>query len=370
MNEIRFIDLNEENKHYYAEFRDVFEQHLLNSDFILGDAVAEFEAAFSNALGISHCISCANGTDALMIALRALNIGPGDEVIVPVQTWISSAECVTAVGAKVIFSDVNACDHTICIEDIRRKVSPKTKAVILVHLYGQPGNVTEILEFCRLKKIKLIEDCAQAHFAQFNGQNVGTFGDISTFSFFPTKIIGALGDAGCIVTDNPELAKYCRKYARHGGLVKGVHEFPGINSRMDTLQASFLNIKLKNFAEIAKERARIATYYLENIIENDFIKLPSFIEGTKHGWHLFVLRARDRSELLRCMSRENIGYHIQYPKLLTQTIAYNEPNSKYPNAEKMVSEIISIPLYVGLSKQKQDRIIKCINEFSSTRKYK
>lgn len=366
MKHVPFLDLFEENKRYKENFFSMFETHLESSDFILGAAVEKFETKFATALNAEHCISCANGTDALVIALKALDIGPGDEVIIPVHTWISTAECVTSVGAKVVFADITEQDNTLCLSDVKRKVSSKTKAVILVHLYGQPGNVSNILEFCRANKIKLIEDCAQAHFAMFGNHYVGTLADIATFSFFPTKILGALGDAGCIVTNDNHLANYCKKYSRHGALVKGSHDFPGINSRMDAIQAAFLNIKLDCINDIIDERSKLANYYLKNINETDFLSLPKVSNQTKHGWHLFVVKTKIRDKLIKFFEKEEIGYNIHYPKLLNQTNAYLEQNNTYPNAEKAVKEIISIPFYPGITKENCQRVVNCINDFTST----
>lgn len=367
MKHVPFLNLHEENKRYKEDFFSLFEKHLTSSDFILGDEVQKFEMSFSRALNIKHCISCANGTDALIIALKALGIGPGDEVIIPVHTWISTAECVSSVGAKVVFADTTAQDNTICLRDIKRKVSTKTKAVILVHLYGQPCDVSNILEFCRAEGIKLIEDCAQAHFAMVDDKYVGTYADIATFSFFPTKILGALGDAGCIVTEDDNLAIYCKKYSRHGGLSKGEHEFPGINSRMDTIQAAFLNIKLRHVNDIFIERSRLADYYLSNINETDILSLPKVSCNTKHGWHLFVLKTKSRNELIQYFKKYNIGFNIHYPKLLHQTNAYLDQNNKYPNAEKAVKQVLSIPFYPGMPRGNMKRVVDCLNSFTGSR---
>ncbi|SVD78190.1 uncharacterized protein METZ01_LOCUS431044, partial [marine metagenome] len=242
---IPFVDLKAQY-HSIKEEIDTAIQNVINETaFIKGKYVQNFEEEYAEIYGVKHCISCANGTDAIYITLKALGIGPGDEVITTALSWISTSETITQAGARVVFVDIDPDYYTIDTAKIENKITEKTKAIIPVHLYGHPGNMTDIMAIAEKYNLKVIEDCAQAHFAQWKGKYVGTFGIAGTFSFFPGKNLGAFGDAGCIVTNDDELAQKVRMFAHHGALKKHHHEFEGINSRLDGLQAAVLSVKLK-----------------------------------------------------------------------------------------------------------------------------
>jgi dTDP-4-amino-4,6-dideoxygalactose transaminase len=253
---IPFVDLGAQYNAHKTEFDSALAGVITNNTFIGGEPVREFERSYEQKYGVDNCIACANGTDAIYIALRMLGIGPGDEVITTAASWISTSETISQTGAVPVFVDVD--DHyLIDVDLLERAITSRTRAVIPVHLYGQPAQMTRILEICANHDLRLLEDCAQAHFAEWQGQRVGTFGDIATFSFYPGKNLGAWGDAGAIITNDDDLAQKCRMFANHGALVKHQHEMEGINSRMDGLQAALLTTKLRHIDEWTKARQAV-----------------------------------------------------------------------------------------------------------------
>ncbi len=243
---IPFVDLKTQYQSIKTEIDAAIQNVIDESAFIKGKYVQAFEEEYAEAYGVKHVISCANGTDAIYITLKALGIGPGDDVITTALSWISSSETITLAGARVVFVDIDPDYYTIDVSKIEEKITSKTKAIIPVHLYGQPANIDAIIAIAEKHNLYVIEDCAQAHFAQWMGQNVGAIGIAGTFSFFPGKNLGAYGDAGCIISNNEDLAIKARMYASHGALKKHFHELEGINSRMDGMQAAILSVKMKH----------------------------------------------------------------------------------------------------------------------------
>jgi dTDP-4-amino-4,6-dideoxygalactose transaminase len=239
---VQFVDLNKQYLALREEIDSAFARVIQDSSFIRGPEVEVFESSFARSIGVKNCISCANGTDALYIAMKALGIGAGDEVITTAHSWISTSETITQAGGKVVFCDVNEDDFLLDVSKLEGLITPRTKGIIPVHLFGQAVDMDPLLEIAQKNNLWVLEDCAQAHFATYNGKTVGTFGDAATFSFYPGKNLGAMGDAGAVVTSNDKLADQMKLFARHGG--KGEHLIEGINSRMDGLQAAVLNIKL------------------------------------------------------------------------------------------------------------------------------
>ena len=271
MKNIPFVDLTAQYNSIKQEV-DLAIQNVVNDTaFINGKYVTKFEGEFRSLYGSKHFIGCANGTDAIYIALKALGIGVGDEVITVANTWISTAETITQAGAKPVFVDIHRDFYTINVELIEEKITPKTKAIIPVHLFGQSCDMDAIIAICKKHNLFLIEDCAQAHFAEWKGQKVGTFGDIGTFSFFPGKNLGAYGDAGGIITNDDKLAKKMRMFANHGALKKHHHEIEGINSRLDGLQAAILSAKLPHILEWSQKRLDNALYYNQVLRDTDII---------------------------------------------------------------------------------------------------
>lgn len=343
---IKFNDLYSINRKYINKYTKILKQHIMESQFIGGKSVSTFEDKFKSLINIKYCISCANGTDGLIISLKSLNIKKGDEVLVPTKSWISTSEAVTAVGAKIVFCDTEKNTNNISVNQIKSKITKKTKAIIVVHLFGLPANMREIIRIAKLKNLYVIEDCAQAHLAKINNKNVGTFGDIASFSFFPTKNLGSLGDAGCMITNNKKLAEKARLYANHGG--KGKHLIEGVNSRLDSLQAAFLLEKIKYLNNDTNKRIKLANIYhkyLKNIKE---IKLPEIKEGYKHVYHLYVVQADLRDNLRSYLASKKIQTSIHYPKLLFEFPAYNYMKLKsknFPISNREKNNAITLPFY-------------------------
>lgn len=282
-------------KHLHYELKneimDKFEKIYDSGWFIQGSEVKEFETNFSNYIGCKYCVGVGNGFDAIKLALLALNIGPGDEVIVPSNTFIATVLAISQVGASPILVDPDMDTYNISYENIKNSITNKTKAIIVVHLYGQSADMDEILEIVKGKNIYLIEDCAQAHGASYKNKKVGSFGDISCFSFYPGKNLGALGDGGAIVTNNKEYEERIRAFANYGSNTKYNHIYKGINSRLDEIQAGFLNVKLKYIDKMIYERCRVANRYLSGI-NNKKIILPSVKSDRNHVWHIFAIMTK------------------------------------------------------------------------------
>ncbi len=362
---IPFLDLKSQYLSIKEEIHKNLEPIFENTAYIGGRAVTEFEDNFAAKLGITHCVSCANGTDAIYIALKSLNIGANDEVIVPANTWISTSETVSQAGAKPVFVD-NDEYFLIDVSKIEEKITQKTKAIIAVHLYGQSAELGAIQELCKKYNLYLIEDTAQAHFAKYYGNNLGTFGDIATFSFYPGKNLGAYGDAGAIVTSNNELADKMRAFANHGQIDKNVHIFEGINSRLDAIQAVVLNTKLKYIEEWNDARLENANLYNQYLSEISEIEIPQIKDNCKHIFHLYVIKALDRDGLQSHLSNCHIGTGIHYPKALPFTGAYNNLGYNYndfPKANEYQDVILSLPMYPELKEEQIIYISEKIKEF-------
>jgi dTDP-4-amino-4,6-dideoxygalactose transaminase len=363
---IPFVDLNAQYISIKNEIDKAINRCIAEGNFIKGKAVSEFEAAFANYLGAGYCLGCGNGTDALEIIMQALNIGRGDEVIVPALSWISTAEAVNNVGAEPVFVDVRIDSYNIDYSKIEEKISDKTKAIIPVHLYGCPAEMDEIKRIADKFGIFIIEDCAQAHGAEYKGTKVGTFGVASAFSFFPSKNLGAYGDGGAIVTDNKGLYETTRMISNHGQLkTKHEHAIIGRNSRLDSIQASILNVKLNYLDSWNNKRIQVAEYYKSCLEKNREIVLPEIIEGIRHVFHLFVIRSINRDHLSDILNEKEISCAIHYPKPLPFLDAYNykkHQESEFPVALKITSEIISLPIYPELTELQVSDICNLILE--------
>ncbi len=292
---VPFVDFNLHIQSIKGEIDQAVQEVFEGGQFIGGKAVEQFESNFSALYSVSNCIGVGNGTDALFISLKMLGVGAGDEVITPAFSWISSAETISVAGAKPVFVNVDIETDTIDINQIEAKITPRTKCIIAVHLYGQAAHATETLKLCKKHNLFLIEDCAQAHLTEEDGKLAGTIGDAGAFSFYPTKNLGAFGDAGCIVTNNDRLADRMRLFANHGGL--GRHEMEGINSRLDSIQAAILTVKTRYISEWTDRRIYLASVYMNLLKDIPEIILPRRRENTRHSYHLFVIKTRRRDQL-------------------------------------------------------------------------
>jgi len=363
---IPFVDLKAQYHSIKTEIDTAINNVINESAFIKGKYVQRFEKEYAESYGSKHSISCANGTDAIYITLKCLGIGPGDEVITVANTWISTAETISQTGARVVFVDIHPDYYTIDAAKIEEKITPKTKAIIPVHLFGQPANMEMISGICRKYDLFLIEDCAQAHFAEWKGKRVGKFGIAGTFSFFPGKNLGAYGDAGAIITDDDIFADEARKFSNHGALKKHYHDFEGINSRLDGLQAAILSVKLPHIHDWSQRRIDIGLHYnqLLNGIEN--IKTPKIQKNVKHVFHLYVVRVEKRDQLRKFLDNKGISSGIHYPTPLPYLKAYeylkHDP-ADFPIAYGYKDKILSLPIYPELRFSEVEYITSMIKEF-------
>ena len=362
---IPFVDLLAQYHAHRAEFDDAFRRVIERTAFIGGEFVKEFEESYARQYGVPHCISVANGTDAIYIVLKMLGIGTGDEVITTAGSWISTSETITQTGARAVFVDTDEY-YNIDVERIGERITSRTKALVAVHLYGQAARIGPIAELCRKRGLLLVEDCAQSHFANWNGKRVGTFGIAGTFSFYPGKNLGAYGDAGAIVTADPDLAQRCRMFANHGAIRKHEHVMEGINSRLDGLQAALLSSKLKHIDEWTLRRASVASTYSSLLAEVPQVITPSTAPGATHVYHLYVVRVPQRDELRSFLAAKGIETGIHYPTALPFLPAYAYMGHKphdFPIAHRNQREILSLPIYPEMTTGMVEYVCQCIREF-------
>ncbi len=336
------------------------------SKFVGGDEVTLFEKKFSNFIGSKNCVAVANGTDAIEIALKFFKFKKGSEIIVPANTWISTAEAVISNNLKVIFCDVNLNDYTICLSDLKKKISSKTKAIIPVHLYGNPADMIGIKKIIKNKNIRLIEDCAQAHGAKIKNKNVGTFGDIGTFSFFPGKNLGGFGDGGAIVSKSKKIRDYCLRERNHGALKKYDHKFSGRNSRLDTINSVVLNLKLKKYKKVITRRNYLANIYFKNLNNLNNIKLFKLKKNYKYVFHQFVIRTSSRDKLRDYLSKKGIDTMIHYPYMLND-LNFFKCKKKLMNCKNLGKKILSLPISEEHTEKQIMYIVKSIREFFKKR---
>ncbi|MEP2024494.1 MAG: DegT/DnrJ/EryC1/StrS family aminotransferase [Reichenbachiella sp.] len=358
---VPFVDLKVQYESIKSEIDGVVAEVLSNANFIGGPIVEKFENSFAEFVGVNHCVSCGNGTDALEIALQALEIGEGDEVIVPAMSWISTAEVVSTVGAKPVFADVLPNRFTIDPTEIERRISIKTKAIIPVHFYGRPAEMDQILAIAKKHNLKIIEDCAQAHGAKFNGKLVGSFGDLGAFSFYPSKNLGAYGDAGGIVTNDQVLASNCRLISNHGEKTKHQHLREGRNSRMDTLQAAILSVKLKYLYNWTNARISKAAYYNEQLKELP-IALPLIEDKHQHVFHIYAIQIANRNALKEQLAKQGVDTQIHNPLSLPELTPYQDKFDikDYPVAKALAAKTLSLPLFPEMTREEQDHVVESI----------
>ncbi len=367
---VPFASLAEQYLEIKPEIDQAIQEVLIDGNFIGGKYVREFENDFANHCQVKNCVGVGNATDALFLSLKALGIKSGDEVITPAWSWISTAEVITLCGAKPVFVDVHPEYFTITPGVIEEKITSKTKAIIIVHLYGQAAEMQAIKKICSRNNIFLIEDCSQAHLTKEGEHMAGSIGNCGIFSFYPTKNLGAYGDAGCLITNNSSLAEKVRRLANHGGLTKDEHLFEGTNSRLDTLQAAILNIKLKHLSAWNKKRNMNANLYFENLSNVREINLPKMREGVIHTFHQFVIRAKKRNELKAFLVQHDVDTVIHYPKALPFEPAYkylNHNDKDFPISVALQEEVLSLPVQPELNKEQILYVCGLIKSFYETR---
>lgn len=363
--DVPFVSFKPMEKEMGSELKEAFNRVLDNSWYIAGNEDKEFESEFAKFIGVKNCIGCGNGLDSLMLSLRALGIGAGDEVIVPSNTYIATALAVSYVGATPVLTEPNIETFNIDVNRIEKKITKRTKAIIPVHLYGQPCDMDRIMEIAKRYGLFVVEDCAQAHGAKYKGKRVGTFGNLSGFSFYPGKNLGALGDAGAVVTDSYELADKVRALGNYGSDYKYHHIYKGYNSRLDEIQAAFLRVKLPHVDRMNAERRRIAGRYL-NEITNPQIKLPKVADNVEPVWHIFAIMCEKRNELSSYLKDCNIQTNMHYPTPIHLQEAYKELEIRKTElcvAEKISDMELSLPMYYGLSDAQISYVVDRINAF-------
>jgi dTDP-4-amino-4,6-dideoxygalactose transaminase len=363
---VPFADLHAQYLSIKGEIDAAIAEVIRTSAFIRGPFVHKFESEFATAIGRKHCVSCANGTDSLYIAMRALDVKAGDEVIVPAHSWISTAETVTQAGGKVIFCDTEPDTYTIDPAQIEQIVSPRTVGIIPVHLYGQSADMDAIMAIANRHKLWVIEDCAQAHFARFRRSLVGTFGTVASFSFYPGKNLGAMGDAGALLTNDSRLADRMAMLARHGGLTKGEHQIEGINSRLDGLQAAVLSVKLPHLARWTARRQVVAEQYDRLLRDAPGVELPMVGEGREHVYHLYVVRYDRRDDLASHIAKRSIQTVVNYPVALPFLPAYGRFGHRprdFPVAHRNQSRILSLPIFPEITSEQLQAVASEILSF-------
>lgn len=349
---------------YQAEFEEAAIRTLRSGWYIMGKELETFEQAFAAYNGSKYALGVANGLDALVLACRAVGIGEGDEVLVQGNTYIATVMGITRNGAKPVFVEPDQY-HQIDVTKLEEALTPKTKAVMVVHLYGHAADMKPVVEFCKKHNLKLIEDCAQSHGSKVEGKMTGTFGDVGCFSFYPSKNLGCFGDGGAIITDNEEIYNKIKMLRNYGSSKRYYFDEVGLNSRLDEIQAALLSVRLKHLDELTDERYEIADYYLKNI-KNDKIDLPKTREGAGNVYHQFVIRCKTRDDLIKYLDEKGVGTIIHYPVPPHLSACYENLGYKkgdLPITEEVADTVLSIPMYNGITKEEQDRVIEALNNY-------
>ena len=364
---IPFLDLGAAYRELKAELDEAYQRVMDAGWFILGPEVDAFEAQFAAYCGSRYCVSVANGLDALQLILRAYGIGPGDEVIVPSNTYIATWLAASAVGATPVPVEPDERTFNLDPDRVEAAITPRTRALLAVHLYGQPADCVALGDIARRRGLKLIEDAAQAHGATLAGVRAGALGDAAGWSFYPGKNLGAFGDAGGVTTDDAELADRVRVLRNYGSRVKYQNEVAGVNSRLDPLQAAFLGVKLERLDEWNQRRAAIAARYLEGLAGIDGLELPSTLAAAQSAWHLFVVRCRDRASLQSHLHGRGIGTLIHYPVPPHRSGAYAGTAmaaAAFPIAERLADQVLSLPMGPHLTEAQQQTVSGAVRDWS------
>jgi dTDP-4-amino-4,6-dideoxygalactose transaminase len=358
---INIVDLHKEYAEISQEINRTFQRVVKSGWFILGEEVERFEEEFSKYIGTKYAIGVNSGSDALLLALQALGIGKGDEVITVSHTFISTADAIVRNGAKPVFVDIDPDTYCIDVTKIEERITKRTKAIIPVHLYGHPADMQPIVEIARKYKLSVIEDACQAHGAEYKGKRAGSIGDIGCFSFYPIKNLGAYGDGGMAVTDNQELATRLGMLRNYGQSKKYYHDFIGVNSRLDELQAAILRVKLRHLDEWNEKRRKAARLY-DKLLKDAGLIVPTEKEYAKHVYHLYVIRCSEREKLRQHLLENDIQTQIHYPIPVHKQKAYLSlaANTNLPVTEKICQEIISLPMHPFLRDEEIYAVAECV----------
>ncbi|WP_298127241.1 DegT/DnrJ/EryC1/StrS family aminotransferase [Brevundimonas sp.] len=362
---VKFLDLHAQYLSIKGEVDAAMADVIARTAFINGPDVGKFEAAFAAFQRVSHCVGVANGTDAIEIAIEALDLPAGSEIIVPANSFISSSEAVTTSGHRVVFADVSPETYLLDLDDVRRRLTDRTRAIIVVHLYGRPMDMDAVGALAAEFGLKVIEDCAQAHGAEWRGKRVGGLGDVATFSFYPGKNLGAYGDAGAITTNDPDLAKRCRMIANHGRTAKYDHQFEGRNSRLDGLQAAILSVKLGHLESWIDRRNEIARTYIDELSGLQGVEIPTLPNDGRHAFHLFVVRIETRDELAAFLKSRGVETGVHYPIALTKLEAYRYCGQADEDmfANRSDRTLLSLPIGEHLSPDDARQVAALVREF-------
>jgi dTDP-4-amino-4,6-dideoxygalactose transaminase len=362
---IPFLNLKRENDRYASEIKEAVSRVIDSGQYILGEEKTGFEKEYATYCGVKHCIGVGNGLDAIHLILMAyMEQGvmlEGDEVILPANTFIATALAISQCGLIPVFADCDIATYNIAPESVKEKISAKTKAIIAVHLYGQIAAMGELKQIATQHNLKLIEDAAQAHGAIYNGKKAGNLSDAAAFSFYPVKNLGALGDAGAVTTDDEELARIIRCLSNYGADKKYIHEYKGLNSRLDEIQAAVLSVKLKHLDRDNQRRKEIAACFSANI-KNATIILPDNKDSQSHIFHLYVIRTNNRKQLQLYLNNKGIQTQIHYPIAIHRQSAYSGSTEfNLPVAEQLQNEVLSLPLYASLTNDELHWIVAALN---------
>jgi dTDP-4-amino-4,6-dideoxygalactose transaminase len=362
---VPFLDLKSQHAPIRADLNRAIQDVIDESAFAGGPFVARFEAEFAAYCESPFAIGVGSGTEALWLALLALGVGKGDDVITVPNSFMATAEAITYAGANPVFVDVDERTYTMDPAGLEKAVTPKTKAIIPVHLFGQPADMDPILEFARQHGLWVVEDAAQAHGAEYKGRKAGTLGDAGCFSFYPGKNLGALGEAGAIVTNRPELQEKIRILRDHGQVRKYHHTMVGWNGRMDGIQAAVLGVKLRHLERGNQLRRSHAAMYDRNLGGMEGIVTPFRAEGVRHVYHIYAIRVRERDEVLRLLGEKGIGYGVHYPVPIHLQEAYRGLHCQrgdFPVSEKCADEFVSLPMFPELNPQQLENVVKAVKE--------
>lgn len=363
---VPFVDLTAQYQSIRPEITLAIQKVIDENAYIKGRFAKEFEEKFAEFLSARHCIGVGNGTDAITIALKALGIGPGDEVIVPANSFVASSEAVSNAGASVVFVDVDPDYYTMDPRLVEAKITTKTKAIMPVHLYGQPADLKSLRQIADKHGLILFQDSAQAHGATIDGEPIAEFGDVLTFSFYPGKNLGAYGDAGAVLCNDENLAKRVNMLSNHGRVDKYDHEFEGFNSRMDGIQGAVLTVKLKYLDQWTESRIRNAALYDQLLGNIEGVEIPRVQKGMRHVYHLYVIRTSERARLQQFLKENGVATGIHYPIALPNLTAYNHLNCRaedYPVSSKYQDEVLSLPMYAELTEEMIEYVSECIRKF-------
>jgi dTDP-4-amino-4,6-dideoxygalactose transaminase len=363
---IPWVDLSNQHRELRAEINQAINDILDRCDFILGQDVAKFEEEFAAYCGTKYAVGVDSGVSAIELSLRALGVGSGDEVIVPTHTFTATAAAVSFAGATPVFVDADPVTWNIDVSKIEEAITPHTKAIVPVHLYGLPAEMDEISRIAKIHNLVVVEDACQAHGAKYKGKRTGSLGNAGAFSFYPTKNLGACGDAGMVTTDDADVAETVRAMRNCGQRVKNVHELPPFNHRLDSIQAAILRIKLKHLDTWVASRRRIASLYNQLLAKTDLVT-PVEPSGCEHVYHLYVVRSQNRDALQAYLKEQGVGTSIHYPDPVHLQPFFTQGadgHGQFPIAEQICNEILSLPMYPDMTEEQNERVIECVNKFT------